>query len=609
MKRLLVWLLLLTTFASSHPAMADPIGISLGIGGNKRLVDDTLLPTYAWDPRDITGAIFYLPAWNTGSMWTENSAGTPATRPSIDTDPVGIIQEPVGAFFVGVASDAGRPLLNSDATINSSLKFTSNNQSLVVMDSLKALRLFHAYRQFTVLAKVKFEAVAGGTANAIIDNSRGTSTLNGIYVRRNTNGTLLVQVAGGGSSLVSFSTTATVNDTNWHYLRIWGETDGTAQIHVRIDGGADEASNMGAAVDADATDDMRIGNKSNGSTTMNGSIADLLITNTPNVSDADYALWLAYNPTRNSSTTALQRIYAAGNSLDVDESSGLYFDYDASLVSTMWTTSAKAAQVANNTDPVGWIENTKAIPTGCGSFTRHAIQSTDANRPTFATNVSNSLGALLFAGNTTDTSTHAGDNSLLIQGTAPRGAVTHIIVYRNTTTDPGSHLLWHSNVSYLAVGGAANSTVNRRDLAVVHPASGTPLVSATNPNGGDSFGIVVIRQEGATAKIWMCNRYDLSEVGSATDWGLWNPARIGATGDTNWDLAGNVCQYTKYYTAHSDSTIRKLVNGLATKWGISNIPTTLDNVARLDRGRWYERLIAGAYGEDQPEYVAALLGK
>lgn len=555
------------------------IGMGMGVcsGGGS---SDLVLPSYSWSPLDITGTIFYLQAWNTGSMWVENGNSTPATRPSADGDAVGVIQEPAGAFFVRNNSDAGRPTLASDATVNSSLLFDNNSESLVVADSTKYFRLFQASRVWTVLFKVKFASAAGGTANAIIDTQNGTSTNNGIYIRRNTAGTILIQVSGGGSNIISYSTTdTTAGDDNWHYVRIWSEIQGTAQVHCRIDGGSDNAANYSAvASDTDCTSDMCIGNRTGGSTTLNGRIADLVITNTENVSDADYALWLAHNPSRSSSTSALQRIYAAGNSLDTDEANFRYFDYDASQVSTMWTTSGKAAQVANDADKVGFIESIVSLPTNCGSFQRHALQSTDANRPAFATGVSNSLGALLFAGDTTDTSTHAGDNSLVIQGTAPRGALTHFLVYRNTTTNPGSHLLWHNNVAYLAVGGSAYSTTNRRDLSVVHPASGTPLVSATNPNGGEGFGIIVIRQEGASAKIWMCNRYDLSEVGSATDWGLWNPSRIGATGDTDWDLAGNICQYTKYYTALPDATIRKLVNGLATKWGIANIPTALTEV-------------------------------
>lgn len=597
MKRLAIAALLLFGFLPS--LFADPVGVGVGIGRSSMLaVDDGALPTYDWTPLQIPNIVFYGQSWNTGSMWVENSAGTPTTRPTADGDAIGYIDEPVGGFAIASGADNARPTLSSDATVNSSLLYDSNNESQDVLNSESLFSFFQRTRQGTILFKIKFNNTAGGTANAILDTANGASTGHGFYVRRNTNGTLLFQIMGG-SSLISFSSTSSVaSDTNWHYVRIWAETSGTVQVHIRIDGGNDDASTaLGSAVASNNTSPLRIGNRTSGSTTMDAKIADLVITTSANVSDSDYNLWLAHNPSRSSTVTAMERITASGDELTPAQVTSFYYSgYDLSDVTKLWTTSAAAVQVSADADKIGYILNSKSAPVASCLWQRDGTQAVDAKRPAYRTNQSNGLGA----GQWTGTATTIGSNDGLSDYTGEqnieftqwsRGAETFIVVMRNDRTDPGSQPLTQGYAIYSVMVGSAYSGGTSDNQFIQHFSGGDAADSPVSLNGGEGMNILCVRKDGATATAYL-NNY---RGETSTNAGQFIAKQMGRPGIEDIDMNGEIFQVERWNQCLSENTCRKLVNGLATKYGVPNVTSTIV-LAATPRRDWYKRMLAEATG-------------
>lgn len=591
----------LAAFLCAATCWGQAIDLGLGITSGTARVDDTVLPSYPPTPLDIEGLVLYAQTWNTGAMWVEHANSTPTTRPAADGDAVGFVDEAAGGFAITSGADSGRPTLGSDAGVNSYVLFDSNSESWDVAGSASALSFLNRTRQGTILFKYKPRVTAGGTANAIIDSINGASTNTGIYVRRNTAGTLLVQLSGGGSNLVSFSTTTgTCNDPNtWYYVRIWFETEGTAQVHVRINGASEEVATItGAAVAADMTNPLRIGNRTGGSTTLDGKIADLCITTTANVSDERYAMWAAHNPARSSTVTAQERIAAAGNSLTPDQVPMFYnVGYNFSDVTKLWTTSAASVQVASDADKIGYVLNSKPLPAANCSWGRDASQSTDAKRPAYRTNQSNSLGASQWTGNAADiqstdgASDYTGEQNLTFTQWS-RGAQTFIIVMRNNDSDLGSHPLCQGYAVYGVVVGEnyPGESVNKY---IQHFATGDAADGPTLTNGGNGLNIICVRKDGATCTVYS-NNY---KGETSTNAGQFIPKQMGRPGITDIDMSGEIFEMHRWNQCLSEATCRKLVNGFATKYAVPNVSTSIV-VAQLDRGDWYKRLIASAYGED-----------
>jgi len=553
------------------------IGMGMGVCHGGRVPDDTLLPSYAWTPLDLDGLVLYAQTWNTGAMWVEHANSTPTTRPAADGDAVGFVDEAAGGFAITSAADSGRPTLGSDAGVNSYVLFDSNNESWDVAGSASALSFLNRTRQGTILFKYKPRVTAGGTANAIIDSINGASGGTGIYVRRNTNGTLYTQLSGG-TNLVSFSTTGTCNDPDtWYYVRIWFETEGTAQVHVRINGASEEVATItGAAVAADMTNPLRIGNRTGGSSTLDGKIADLCITTTANVSDEDYAKWEAHNPARSSTVTAQERITAAGNSLTPAEVPMFYnVGYDFSDVTKLWTTSAASVQVASDGDKIGYVLNSKPLPAANCSWSRDASQSTDAKRPAYRTNQSNSLGASQWTGNAADiqstdlASDYTGEQNLTFTQWS-RGAQTFIIVMRNNDSDLGSHPLCQGYAVYGVVVGD-NYPGDSSNKYVQHLASGDAADGPVLTNGGNGLNIICVRKDGATCTVYS-NNY---KGETSTNAGQFLPKQMGRPGITGWDIDGELFEVHRWNQCLSEATCRKLVNGFATKYAVPNVSSSI----------------------------------
>lgn len=549
------------------------MGVCHGSGSS-----DLVLPTYPWTPRDISGALLFLDTAAGASMWQDENGKSFTTppgpsRPTAVGDNVGYYDEPISGFKLYSGTSGTRPNLASDATINSSLAFASGDNFLI-LNSAKYFRYWNSNRIGFLLCAVKFEAAGNGVLCTVIDTINNSGGNVGFNLRKDTNGQMTFQI-GSGTTLATVSSVTTVEDGAWHYVRVW-INGGT--LSMKLDGGTTRTGAAGAAVDGDCTNDIKIGQKANGTGPLLGSLAKLVIGNATSVSDADYDKWLAYNPSFN--TTSPARIFAAGNSLAPSEASGLVAHWDFSDVSKMWTTSGKAAQVANDADKIGFVETQQTLPTGCGSLQRQLTQSTDAKRPAYATNVSNSLGASLWSGTAAAVgSDYTGENQLILNEKSAPGGGTWIVIAKNTDDTLGSHIL--NSGFYLGVAGSGYSNPTH-DGAFLHFTNSTAINSGTMSNPGtDGINIIAVRHEGQLAKMWVNNTYAntaLSGSGTETNAGLFQVVSIGRPAIQNWDMSGNILEIFYYNTHHLDSTIRKLVNGRATKWGIANIPTTLDNV-------------------------------
>lgn len=608
MKRLIVWLLLISTVASSHSVVADPVGISIGIGGNKGLIDDTLLPSYPFSPPDMAGAILWLPTHSTSSMWNDVDAGAAlVTRPDAG-DLVGFIQDPVSGGKIATSTAGQRPTLNTDGGArNAYLTFGASRQ-LIIHNSKGSFRNFHVGRIGYVCCWVRFAGANDGVnRNTILDAIAMTGANVGINLRRETNNTIAFQI-GTGSTILTLTSTATVNasgDTGWHSIVV-KVAAGTNASSITIDNGTPVTGTIGtaAAAGTDATNDLQIGMRTSGTLPMLGDISNLVIGGTA-LDAGDLTNWLADNPSISSGS--LEQFTVAGNLLNPNQVSGLHSWYDFSDVTNLYTDNPPTINVALDGDRIKCAVNKKTVASG-NSWKRDAATTTDAKRPTYKTGIANGLGAGLWAGTATNVSTSDFTNEQNLDYTQwYRGAKTWIVVAKQSDTALGSHAIAQTagggSAVYQTWVGSAYTDANVQNRVVQHWGGGAAIDSAANLNGGEGLGICVVRQSAQTAKIFMNN------VGgeTATDTYDFVSQYMGRPAIQGWDMAGYILEVACFNIYLSDATIRKLTNYFADKYAIANVPTTL--TARLDRCDWYKRLIAEAYGEDQPEYVTALLGR
>lgn len=551
------------------------IGMGMGVchGGSN---DDTVLPSYAWDPRDMTGAILWLPTHSTSSMWTDVDAGAAvSTRPSAGSL-VGFVQDPLSGGKIATSTTSQRPTLNSDGgTRNAYLTFGTGHQ-LIIDNSKGHFRNFHVGRVGYVCCWVRFAAANDGVnRNTILDSIAMTGANVGINLRRETNNTIAFQI-GTGSTILTLTSTATVNasgDTGWHSIVV-KIAAGSNASSITIDNGTPVTGTIGtgAAAGTDATSDLQIGMRTSGTLPMLGDISNLVIGGTA-LAAGDLTNWLADNPSISSSS--LERFTAAGNSLNPNQVSGLHSWYDFSDVTNLYTDNPPTVNVALDGDRIKCAVNKKTVISG-NSWKRNAATATDAKRPTYKTNIANSLGAGLWAGAATNVSTSDFTNEQNLD--IPqwnRGAKTWIVVAKQSDTALGSHVIAQTagggSAVYQTWVGSAYTDPAVQNRVVQHWGGGSAIDSSVNLNGGEGLGICVVRQSALTAKIFMNN------VGgeSASDTYDFTTQYIGRPAIQNWDMAGYIMDIACFNLYLSDATIRKLTNYFAAKYAIANVPTTL----------------------------------
>lgn len=551
------------------------IGMGMGMGmGPGKPFDDTLLPSYPFAPSDMAGAILWLPTHSTSSMWVDTDAtGAVVTRP-VAGDLVGFVQEPIGAFKIATSTAGQRPTLNTDGTRGSYLTFGTSRQ-LIIDNSKGAFRNFHVGRVGYVCCWVRFAGPNDGVnRNTILDAIAMTGANVGINLRRETNNTIAFQI-GTGTTILTLTSTATVNasgDTGWHSIVV-KVAAGSNASSITIDNGTPVTGTIGtaAAAGTDSTSNLQIGLRTSGTLPMLGDLAHLVIGATA-LDAGDLADWLAFDPSISGSS--LERFTVAGNSLSPDQVLGLDRWYDTSDVTTMYTDNPPTVSVAADTDRIKYLTNKKAVAAG-NSWKRDASTTTDAKRPTYRTNIANGLGVSQWTGSATDVL--GGDYTNEQNLDMPqwyRGSKTWVVVCKNSDSLLGSHpLVSNSGASavYQTWVGSAYSGESSRDRIVQHWTGGTAIDSPVNLNGGEGWGIAVVRQDGLTAKVFLNN------VGgeTATDADQFRPLYIGRPAIQNWDINGYLAEVACFNMPLSDATIRKLTNYFAAKYAISNVPTTL----------------------------------
>lgn len=509
----------------------------------------------------IAGVQLWLPTAFTRHMHKEDFTAVPSAAPAVDGDTVGIIESPAGGHTIYAPSSGTKPVLASDTAPSSlsSLHFTGSTKQLVVNNSDAALNFIGFTRLFSVAFKIKFDNAAATAIETICDNNKSASANSGLNITRAlTTGAMTIVLTWANAGQFILLTGTAILDTNEHTVIITC-TSGTNGFKIYVDGTLTQTTLTGTPIAVDAPFDLYLGVSNAVINRLKGKLSNFLITNTV-MSDAERTTFTNYNPARTGASLVKTNSGDALHPLDV-----LNFRHTRLLPSdltTMWTTSAKATQVAANGDKVGYIESAWPTVTKC-DYKRYFNQSTDAKRPAYST--TETPAGILYAGASANPDSpfldYTGEQDLVARVNWPRGNKTYFWVLHNTKADPGSHMLM-SNSQYSACVGSDYPGTPGNGL-VSHSTNGAAY-APVSAGGGEVKHIFALRVDNAKLKVWLDN---VSSGENVAVLGVVTPLHIGRPWNGQpgytWDIAGSVCEVDSYNAALTDEQVRRVINGLS----------------------------------------------
>ncbi len=520
----------------------------------------------AWAPTDIASLALWVPAYNTSAMWKESDAAAPIlTHATTDADAIGQVDDPSPCAHRVYGGSAGTsPVLGSSGSRLSYHTFASASaQRLNVENSLSAFNFIHQGGAVSICVWVL--CATDSSDMVIVDSCNLTGANVGFYVYRTSGNKVGVGVAKGGTTMVNFTSAATLNiAAGWVPITItWSGASSTGTFRLGA-AGSNENITVGTAVAAgtNATNNITVGTSASSHTSaFNGSISDVVISNSV-MSASDLTSYRAYNPARDG--TSLAAASATGSTLLPNQLNYLWSWYDFSDTTTLWQDSTLTTPVASNSDPIYTAVNKSSTL----ALKRDAASDANGHRPLYKTSIQNGRAAALFDG--TD------DNLIFQQQWASGGAWTAFLVCRMATTNVSAHpISAASGTVYWAVTGSAYGPPSTSVFAV-HTGDGlteSPLVNV------DSWNILEWVRNGPIVRSW-CNGVESSSLvtvatGAMTNIGLANGGAV------TWN--DYIAELVTYRAVHNE-TNRSLVRaGLASKWGIGNVKLT--SAGGSSRGR------------------------
>lgn len=538
-----------------------------------------LVPSVAlaqWTPLEIPNIRFLISPAHCTHNWQEISAAQNQADTAGDT--VGIVDECASGLFVESLSGA-LPVLGNDATHGGYFSFDSvalgGNKLLVVKNARKLFRYCWIDRDFWFYVRVKFPVALAASNEVIWDGialSDASSSV-GFYLIRTSTEALSVGLTNGSGTLqfgtdqAMTSTAGDIDDTNVHDILV-RVTPGTNASKIYLDGVEVAQATVGSAAAAgtDATGDGVIGRRSNSSANPGNCYVFLMASGPGDISSDDRTALYAYKPQLNP-TGALTKWGAT-----TDERSHVIFHHDFTDADNLRQNNGTTAITAAD-QPVGYSFNLKTAPSGC-TYNRDFSQSTSAKCPLWKTSQVNGLPAPLWAGEAADVvgGDFTGENNLALpSGVAVNtGASTLIIVYRQTRTESGSHLI-SSSGGYVVATGSTYQSGARGDL-VYH---GSTAEAAQSPVADDPEGVnlAVVLTAGTYARVGVNGAWGdpIDEYSAINLVNLGRPKNPPAEGVDPWDMAGNLCEIQAYNRLLTQSEIDSELAILAAKYGVTGV--------------------------------------
>lgn len=594
------------------------------------------LPTYSrkaqygsevepWNPAQARGCLFYLNLYNGNMLWQDdtNVAGCFSPCTPNQNNRLGLTWCPINGNSIGPNNLSQRPYLRSDTTRNSFVSF-SGAHALRVDNSRSEFAYFWSSGVHVPLGLtsgnwtmgLKFRVNATGARQGMFDGNGRTGGRVGMgFVFEGSAGANSVsfQLANGAISTNPVSSNAANTDgVTWNYVIASGNG---ATAFLNLNGTVTLASITqplylpltASGIPTPMFDNLRIGAYVTDANYFSGDIADCFIANTNwGNQPVDVANWIAHDPVfgyyktnelkYNGRLTSNSLFDMSGLSgvatewLDPRQVLGLYDFTDCTDPTNMWTTSTGTfpsiihgpTRVSNSGDKVGYIENKAAYnnvnPTGLMRMT--ASDSGNSMLPTYHTNVSNGKGALYFNGWSPSVIPFTGEQTLTFRQW-PQTPKTWFVAFKLAPgqTPFGVHMIstGASNGTYLAAGSSGHFSVDRKFTTVQHSSNGalTSPISGVNPTG---FNISETVQHGGQAAHLLNGNWALNgasaAVGSALDFGEFQPNHMGRAAITGWDMNGYIAYKICYNGAVDAETRRRIRGWIANELGILSYVNT-----------------------------------
>jgi hypothetical protein len=264
------------------------------------------------------------------------------------------------------------------------------------------------------------------------------------------------------------------------------------------------------------------------------------------VSNADVALFQAWNPARTTNTLLVAKVNSCGYNFCSQV-------WDYTLASTMCQDAACVTPVAANTDPIMRINH---VEDSSGHLRRYGAGLSEATSPIWRSAV---LGAEY------DPTTDIKD---LLFGPAgvgqwqKAGAMTVFIVAKNDDIGEGSHLLKGSN--YLAVAGSAYGALGPGESPywIAHPTTNlTEPVYLSDID--DGWNIIELRRNGSA---WTCRTSGINKV-TETNATAWQMVSQGGEYIAGWAFEGDIRRMIKINAFLTDDQADVIVNQIKAEFG------------------------------------------
>ncbi len=522
-----------TTVAADEGAAITCTVSATNIGGTGTATSNTITPI--WSPASFgSNLVLWFNPNNINNMLQEQYlTNTPTTPVAVDTDPVGITYDQgVHTFLIGAEADTRRPLLGSDGTRNSYVTFDGTNDYLRVVNVTKYLSPFSQGSQVATIM-LWWKSALDGTAQFIYNSNTSTGANAGISLQKNTTNHLVVfhTYAGGASNVCSFTTTGTITTASgWTPIIIQLNGVGAGKGSIQIGNATAETFIINAGSAANATSDLYLGCEVGPTAFANGSLGDLVITNTL-VSSGDITKFKAYNPTRSTSTVTPKLQWA--------------FDFNNS--SFVWADTTFTTPITNSTAIRGV---TSAITTIFGDLNRSAISAGSGTSPIWNQNYINSSSVAIFD------SSHP-DNLAFIEALTRENGGKWMIVYafQNTNHTIGSHMLSGGTfaTTYYVQGGKnypGNNINGGKQYSVVHTSNlSAVLLSTANQN--DGWNVSILERNGSVMNFWTTDLTTVQTTGLSVSNFLLGAMGAKSTAITpNFNLGGEVSLMLKFTGVH-----------------------------------------------------------
>jgi hypothetical protein len=490
--------------------------------------------------------VVWIDPSNPYTMFKESGlTGIGLTEANTNNDTVGQLYDSgPNVLMLYALSDAGRPLLKSDSTINSYLEFDG---SAKVMRFSPSSRLFAGFLSgftsgagiqpvFTCAFKIK--KAADGVAMVIMDNNDGSATASGFSVQINSSNRIELRFNSINTpfpvSSIAHTTTATITTSDgWCSVRFEANQQGasTGKIVISKENGTEVTETFsvnGGAGSATVSPELTIGRRATTADRFfNGGLTQFLVINRL-MTDSEWTLYKAYNP---------QRV--------TREFLTLESRYDFNDTARGWADAAKTTPITTSTAIRAW-EN----------YVRQNFRSQNANSPNFkdltTSSTLNTWPIKRADGAEWDGSD---DNLDFNEKMAGMGGRKTIFLYaKNDDQTNGSRFVNDSANTYIVFTGnnySGNADRNGVPYCAVHLAGVSDDLAIDLENASDQYNVIALVISRSSITLYN----GLGETDSRTLTSGYIISDMGLVTVSQWWLDGTVKLFEQYYGAMTQAQV------------------------------------------------------